>query len=185
MQERDELLEKGERARAAEKSAIVRRELKKVEEAGKKLETTYKDKHSKLKTKQKIPGVTIKPEKIAKDENRKKIVELTWQHLKELENKERNPGRASKLLAESGPPFSLSFFLSFFFYLFIYLFLFFSFFLSFFPTLLLSFGITNIPFSNLLFFSFRFFSYCFLYFFPSYFNLVHWISYVWYNFSFL
>jgi hypothetical protein len=101
LQERDDLLENGERARAAEKSAIVRRELKKIKEDSERLEKTYQSKHSKLKAKQKIPGVTIKAEKVAKDENRKKVVELTMQHLKELENREQNPGRASKLLAES------------------------------------------------------------------------------------
>jgi len=72
----------------------VRTRLKEVEDATKKLEKIQKEKHSKLKTKQKIPGVKVSEEKVQKDAARKQVVDLTFKHLEDLRWREQNPGQS-------------------------------------------------------------------------------------------
>jgi len=92
LDERDQLYGKGDRSGAAKLSSKVRSRIKEVEDSGKKLEKIQKEKHSKLKTKQALPGFKVKEEKVQKDAARKQVVDLTWQHLKELQWRQENPG---------------------------------------------------------------------------------------------
>lgn len=65
LDERDALYANGDRSGAAKLSSKIRARLKEIESSGKKLEHIQKEKHSKLKAKQKLPGVKIPEEKVA------------------------------------------------------------------------------------------------------------------------
>uniref|UniRef100_A0A6B2LDN4 t-SNARE coiled-coil homology domain-containing protein n=1 Tax=Arcella intermedia TaxID=1963864 RepID=A0A6B2LDN4_9EUKA len=83
-----EALYKDDHAKGVKKGAEIRRKIKEATEKAEELEKMYKTKHKKLKTKEKIGSVP--EEKKAKDENRKQIVDVMWQHLRELEKQEKN-----------------------------------------------------------------------------------------------
>jgi len=92
IKERDKLYQDSpnDRTKAVTKGAEIRKKLKDATERADHLEKMYKSKHKKLKQKQKIPGVEVSVEKKEKDENRKAVVDLMWEHLKELERQEKN-----------------------------------------------------------------------------------------------
>jgi len=91
IKERDRLYTEfpNDRAKGVTKGAEIRQKIKEVTERAEDLEKKYKAKHKKLKQKQKLPGIKIPEEKLAKDANRKQVIDLMWQHLKELERQEK------------------------------------------------------------------------------------------------
>jgi len=68
------------------KSAEIRKKIRESVQRAEELEKMYKSKHKKLK----IPDLKNADVKKSKDENRKQVVDLMWQHIKELKKQEKH-----------------------------------------------------------------------------------------------